>query len=114
MAEINNENVNNTKYIANIQKLENFVMVKFENDSMVQPVDSEWFGFYKPGQSVEVESLQESALYTEVMWSIILFFGACNVYLQFTCVLINKNNVDGIFSKSSMLDFNEIKWIHNY
>lgn len=41
-------------------------MVKFENDSMVQPLDTEWFGFYKPGQSVETETLQESALYKEV------------------------------------------------
>lgn len=43
-------------------------MVKFENDSMVQPVDSEWFGFYKPGQSKEIIPLQETDLYKEVSW----------------------------------------------
>jgi len=41
-------------------------MIKFENDTVVQPVETEWFGFYKPGQSVELETLQESALYIEV------------------------------------------------
>lgn len=66
MAEINNERTINTTYVDKIQKLDNFVLVKFANDSMVQPVESEWFGFYKPGQSVEVESLQESALFKEV------------------------------------------------
>lgn len=35
-------------------------MVKFANDSMVQPVESEWFGFYKPGQDQEVQTLEES------------------------------------------------------
>lgn len=38
----------------------------FESDTMVQPKESEWFGFYKPGQNKEVESLQESNLYKEV------------------------------------------------
>lgn len=80
LSDINNERTINQTYIDNIQKLENFIMVKFENDSMVQPVESEWFGFYKPGQSVEVESLQESALYKEVKTcnifrSLVNFFG---------------------------------------
>lgn len=48
------------------QNLKNFVLIKFENDTVVQPVETEWFGFYKPGQSVELETLQESTLYTEV------------------------------------------------
>ncbi|GJQ68262.1 putative palmitoyl-protein thioesterase [Trypoxylus dichotomus] len=43
--------------------LENFVMVKFENDTMVQPIASEWFGFYKPGQSEEIIPLNKSAIY---------------------------------------------------
>ncbi|KAF4528127.1 hypothetical protein B566_EDAN016330 [Ephemera danica] len=45
--------------------LENLVLVRFNNDTMVEPVDSEWFGFYKPGQALEVQSLQESTLYKE-------------------------------------------------
>ncbi|KAJ8268194.1 hypothetical protein COCON_G00133660, partial [Conger conger] len=42
-----------------------FVMVKFLRDSIVDPVDSEWFGFLKPGQAKETETLQESTLYKE-------------------------------------------------
>lgn len=66
LADINNERSINATYVHNLQQLQNFVMVKFEQDSMVQPVESEWFGFYKPGQSKEVMSLQESPLYQEV------------------------------------------------
>lgn len=66
LADINNERTVNQTYIENLQKLENFVLVRFNNDSIVQPVDTEWFGFYKPGQAVDTETLQESALYTEV------------------------------------------------
>ncbi|XP_018563499.1 palmitoyl-protein thioesterase 1 [Anoplophora glabripennis] len=65
LADINNERSINTDYIKNLQNLENFVLVKFENDTMVQPVETEWFGFYKPGQSVKIETLKESALFVE-------------------------------------------------
>lgn len=45
--------------------LKKFVMVKFLNDSIVDPVDSEWFGFYRSGQSKETVPLQETTLYIE-------------------------------------------------
>jgi palmitoyl-protein thioesterase len=41
-------------------------MVKFDQDHMVQPIITEWFGFYKPGQAIETQTLQDSKLYTEV------------------------------------------------
>ncbi|XP_057669447.1 palmitoyl-protein thioesterase 1 [Diorhabda carinulata] len=65
LGEINNERNINQDYIERLQSLENLVMVKFINDTMVQPVESEWFGFYKPGQAIETETLQESSLYTD-------------------------------------------------
>ena len=40
-------------------------MVKFMNDSMVQPVESSWFGFYKPGSDVELMTLEESDIFTK-------------------------------------------------
>lgn len=46
-------------------KLKNFVMVMFGKDTMVDPKESEWFGFYKPGQGKEMYTLQESPLYQE-------------------------------------------------
>ena len=33
-----------------LTQLNKFVMVKFENDTMVQPRESSWFGFYKKGK----------------------------------------------------------------
>lgn len=66
LADINNERTLNVDYIQNLRSLEKLVFVKFENDSMVQPVESEWFGFYKTGQAVVIEALQQSEIYLEV------------------------------------------------
>ncbi|XP_034939099.1 palmitoyl-protein thioesterase 1 [Chelonus insularis] len=65
LAEINNELVINEEYKKNLQQLESFVLVMFTQDTMVQPKESEWFGFYKPGQSTELQTLQESDLYIQ-------------------------------------------------
>ncbi|XP_038057321.1 palmitoyl-protein thioesterase 1-like [Patiria miniata] len=65
LADINQENKVNETYKTNLQKLKKFVMVMFGNDTMVQPKESEWFGFYKAGQDKEVYTLQESPLYTQ-------------------------------------------------
>lgn len=67
LADINNEYHFNQSYKDNLMKLKKFVMVKFTNDSMVDPLESEWFGFYKSGQAREVETLRESAIYKEVI-----------------------------------------------
>jgi palmitoyl-protein thioesterase len=66
LADINNERVKNKTYIKNLLNLKNFVMVKFNNDTIVEPVETEWFGFYKPGQSSKVVTLRESKLYIKV------------------------------------------------
>lgn len=55
----------NQTYKNNILKLSNFVMVKFTEDTMVQPIESEWFGFYAPGQDQTVLPLRQTPLYTE-------------------------------------------------
>ncbi|XP_072397778.1 palmitoyl-protein thioesterase 1-like [Diabrotica undecimpunctata] len=65
LADINNEKTINAEYSERIKSLENLVLVKFLNDTMVEPVESEWFGFYKPGQAEEILPLLESPLYTE-------------------------------------------------
>lgn len=79
LADINNERKINQTYIENLNKLEHFVMVKFENDSIVQPRETEWFGFYAPGQAKKLIPLQQSLLYKKVC-------------MQSSCVNI-KNNV---------------------
>uniref|UniRef100_A0A1B6BZS0 Palmitoyl-protein thioesterase 1 n=2 Tax=Clastoptera arizonana TaxID=38151 RepID=A0A1B6BZS0_9HEMI len=65
LADINNEREVNLDYKNNLKKLNNFVLVKFANDTMVQPRDSEWFGFYTPGQAVNITKLQDSKLFIE-------------------------------------------------
>ena len=65
LADINQERTPKPEYKQNLIKLKNFVMVKFLRDSMVQPRESEWFGFYKEGDIHEIETLRESRLYKE-------------------------------------------------
>jgi palmitoyl-protein thioesterase len=52
-------------YAENLVKLENFVMVKFADDMMVEPRESGHFEFYIPGQDKEILPLRESQLYLE-------------------------------------------------
>ncbi|XP_022122260.2 palmitoyl-protein thioesterase 1 [Pieris rapae] len=63
LSDINNEVTINQTYIDNLNRLEHFVMVKFDNDTIVQPKETEWFGFYAPGQAKKLITLQESDLY---------------------------------------------------
>nr|XP_033811572.1 palmitoyl-protein thioesterase 1 isoform X2 [Geotrypetes seraphini] len=65
LADINQERYLNESYRKNLMALKTFVLVKFLKDSMVDPADSEWFGFYRPGQDKEIMPLQESLIYTE-------------------------------------------------
>ncbi|XP_055911805.1 palmitoyl-protein thioesterase 1 [Eupeodes corollae] len=60
---INNALHRNEDYIRNLQQLNKFIMVKFLNDTVVQPKESQWFGFYAPGQDKEVLPLRKTSLY---------------------------------------------------
>ncbi|CAB3380702.1 Hypothetical predicted protein [Cloeon dipterum] len=65
LADINNELVINADYKNNLLKLKNFVLVRFNNDTMVEPISSEWFGFYKPGQALIELPLELTDLYKQ-------------------------------------------------
>jgi len=66
IAEVNNEKAEkNASYAINLASLENFVMVKHNQDSMVEPRESSHFEFYTPGQADVILPLRESPLYTE-------------------------------------------------
>lgn len=92
LADINQERIKNSTYKENLMKLKNFVMVMFLKDTMVDPKESEWFGYYKPGQDKEVYTLQESPLYQEDWLGLkemdkagkLHFFGADGDHLQFS------------------------------
>jgi len=63
LADLNQENKVNQTYKDNLMKLNAFVMVKFNQDSMVIPKESQWFGYYVPGQTEVTQTLQESSIY---------------------------------------------------
>eukprot|EP01089_Gocevia_fonbrunei_P014355 TRINITY_DN3919_c0_g2_i2.p1 TRINITY_DN3919_c0_g2~~TRINITY_DN3919_c0_g2_i2.p1 ORF type:complete len:299 (-),score=47.10 TRINITY_DN3919_c0_g2_i2:3-899(-) len=66
LPDINNErSPKNETYKKNLSSLNKFVMVKFTEDEMVQPRESEWFGFYTAGQDKEVQTMQQTKLYQE-------------------------------------------------
>lgn len=53
-------------YASNLQKLKKFIMVKFTDDSIVQPRESSWFEFYKSGQDKEIVPFNQSYIYENV------------------------------------------------
>ncbi|XP_008329364.1 palmitoyl-protein thioesterase 1 [Cynoglossus semilaevis] len=99
LADINQERVINETYKKNLQQLEKFVMVKFLQDTVVDPVDTEWFGFLKTGQAKETETLQQSVLYTEDRLGLaamdkagkLVFLATEGDHLQFTKEWFDKN-----------------------
>jgi len=66
LADINNQKeVKNPLYKKNLESLNTFVLVEFLNDTVVIPRESEWFGFYTPGQDQEITDLRDSQIYIE-------------------------------------------------
>ena len=66
IAEINNEKaVKNESYAVNLNKLKNFIVIKHNQDTKVEPKESEHFEYYAPGQAKEILPLRESPIYTE-------------------------------------------------
>lgn len=63
MADINNELNINQDYIYRLQRLNKFVLVKFLRDKIVQPIETQWFGFYRPGSDTLTQNLTESEIY---------------------------------------------------
>lgn len=64
IAEINNEKSINKDYVYRLHRLNRFVMVKFLRDEMVQPLESQWFGFYAPGSNRIIQNLTTSEIYS--------------------------------------------------
>uniref|UniRef100_A0A2C9JHT0 Palmitoyl-protein thioesterase 1 n=1 Tax=Biomphalaria glabrata TaxID=6526 RepID=A0A2C9JHT0_BIOGL len=65
LADINQERKFNSTYKDNLLKLKNLVLVMFSEDTMVDPKESEWFGFYIEGQSKAVYNMTQSQLYQQ-------------------------------------------------
>ncbi|XP_034483740.1 palmitoyl-protein thioesterase 1 [Drosophila innubila] len=63
LADINNELYINERYSENLNKLKKLVLVKFLNDTIVQPKESQWFEFFEPGQDQHILPLNQSKVY---------------------------------------------------
>jgi len=65
LPDVNNEGVDgqNSTYKKNLMTLNNFVLVKFTNDTVVQPRETEWFGWYAPGQDKYILDVKDTPLY---------------------------------------------------
>ncbi|XP_031632182.1 palmitoyl-protein thioesterase 1 isoform X2 [Contarinia nasturtii] len=97
LSDINNElNINQT-YVENLKKLNKFVLVKFSNDTIVQPIDTEWFQFYTPNQDRVIQPLAESnaaknlGLNDLVASNTIVFLETEGNHLKFTTEWFKKN-----------------------
>lgn len=89
LADINNERKLNKNYIQRLHSLNKFVMVKFSRDSIVTPLETSWFGFFKPlstsivlsvdqlidttGDKLELRQMMDEGkiVFMEVSWTII-------------------------------------------
>jgi len=66
IADINNDkDVKNATYKDNLTKLTNLVLVRFTEDTVVDPRGSEWFSWYKPGDVTTMLPLNQTQLYIE-------------------------------------------------
>jgi palmitoyl-protein thioesterase len=65
IADINNERAINADYVRRLQRLNKLVLVKFLRDEMVQPIETQWFGFYRPGSESIVQNLTETQTFRE-------------------------------------------------
>jgi len=111
LPDINNEGKNkNQTYKKNLMSLQNFVMVKFTEDTMVIPIESEWFGFYVPGQDKLIQTMQETTLYQEDWIGLkemdqnkqLSFLSVVGDHLQFTDEWFVQNIVPYLNSTSRM------------
>eukprot|EP01104_Vermistella_antarctica_P018573 TRINITY_DN6933_c0_g1_i1.p1 TRINITY_DN6933_c0_g1~~TRINITY_DN6933_c0_g1_i1.p1 ORF type:complete len:314 (-),score=85.29 TRINITY_DN6933_c0_g1_i1:53-973(-) len=66
LADINNQHdTKNSTYAKNLKSVNNFAMVKFTEDTMVFPKESEWFDFFYANQTTDIEPLVDTPLYQE-------------------------------------------------
>ncbi|KAL1543332.1 palmitoyl-protein hydrolase [Salvia divinorum] len=62
---LNNEFHKNSTYKKRFSSLENLVLIKFENDGVLVPKETSWFGYFPDGSWDPILPAQETTLYTE-------------------------------------------------
>lgn len=63
IGDLNNEQQINQTYIDNLLQLDSLVLIGFEQDHMVVPRESSFFGFYETGSTSNIIPLEQSDLY---------------------------------------------------
>eukprot|EP00300_Choanocystis_sp_HF-7_P023859 c25246_g1_i1.p1 GENE.c25246_g1_i1~~c25246_g1_i1.p1 ORF type:complete len:305 (-),score=56.41 c25246_g1_i1:24-938(-) len=87
----------NATYKARIESLEHLVLIQFENDTIVVPRASEWFGQFVNGSLTEIESMFETQLYQQDLIGLrelyesnrLSFFATPGEHMQFTLDTFN-------------------------
>nr|XP_016434838.1 PREDICTED: palmitoyl-protein thioesterase 1-like [Nicotiana tabacum] len=67
LPKLNNEipNATNPIYKQRFTSLKNLVLIMFENDNVINPKESSWFGFYQDGTYSQILPPQQTNLYLE-------------------------------------------------
>nr|AAR92492.1 putative palmitoyl-protein thioesterase [Tropaeolum majus] len=65
LPKVNNEAPMNPIYKERFSKLENLVLIMFEQDTILIPKETSWFGYYPDGSFGSVLPVQQTPLYTE-------------------------------------------------
>jgi len=65
LPDINNDITINAQYKKNLVSLNNLVLVQFENDTVVVPKDSSWFGYYADNDLNTMLAFNDTKLYIE-------------------------------------------------
>lgn len=67
LPKLNNEipNATNPIYKERFTSLQNLVLIMFENDNVITPKESSWFGFYQDGTDSQILPPQQTNLYLE-------------------------------------------------
>lgn len=102
LADLNNEyDIKNSTYKENLKSLNKFVMIKFNQDGMVVPIESEWFGYYAPNQTPSAQTIlpmRETQLYKEDWLGLqemdnnhqLVFYAVDGDHLQFNESFLNE------------------------
>jgi palmitoyl-protein thioesterase len=85
LPDINNEGpAKNQTYKDNFVKLEKLVLVKALQDTMIQPRDSEWFGFFADNSQSTLLPMNETMWYLEDSFGLQTLHKAGRVYFETT------------------------------
>jgi len=92
----------NQTYVDNLLRVNNFTLVMFLNDTVIQPKESEHFGFYILGQDQKFQAMEDTPLYYDDWIGIkqlneqgrLQFLSTIGQHLQFTDEWFIQNIID--------------------